>query len=142
MIHGSSLFSSLFDRLKQGHWPVFFISLLAAVMNLFLPIILVRLLSTEDIGTYKIFFLYAQSIIFISLAGGPLYSVYYFVGKKLGSNRYLEQAWILNFAISLFCALLGFIFIEQISVLISMSEKKHHAAAIIGHNFSSRWFLR
>lgn len=113
----------LFDRLKQGHWPVFFISLLAAVMNLFLPIILVRLLSTEDIGTYKIFFLYAQSIIFISLAGGPLYSVYYFVGKKVGSNRYLEQAWILNFAISLFCALLGFIFIEQISNLISMSEK-------------------
>lgn len=113
----------IFNRLKSGHWPVFLISLLSAIMNLFLPIVLVRMLSTEDIGIYKIFFLYAQSIIFISLAGGPLYSVYYYVGKKKDSNLFLEQAWILNFAISTFCALIGFIFIKQISHLISMSEK-------------------
>jgi O-antigen/teichoic acid export membrane protein len=111
------------NKLKAGHWPVFFISLTAAIMNLFLPIVLVRLLSPEDIGIYKLFFLYAQSIIFISLAGGPLYSVYYFIGKKHDSNKYLEQAWILNFAISTLCALIGFIFLKQISHLISMSEK-------------------
>lgn len=111
------------DKLKIGHWPVFFISLLSAIMNLFLPIILVRLIGPEDIGLYKLFFLYAQSIIFISLAGGPLYSVYYFVGKKINSNAYLEQAWILNFAVSLLCALIGFIFLTPISQLISMSEK-------------------
>ena len=73
------------DKLKVGHWPVFLISLLSAIMNLFLPIILVRLIGPEEVGVYKLFFLYAQSIIFISLAGGPLYSVYYFVGKKIDS---------------------------------------------------------
>ncbi|MBP9680339.1 MAG: oligosaccharide flippase family protein [Bacteriovorax sp.] len=111
------------NKLKVGHWPVFFISLLSALMNLFLPIILVRLISPEEMGLYKLFFLYAQSIIFISLAGGPLYSVYYFVGKKKDANQYLEQAWILNFAVSFICALIGFAFLKPISVFISMSEK-------------------
>ena len=111
------------NKLKVGHWPVFLISLLSAILNLFLPIILVRLISPEEIGIYKLFFLYAQSIIFISLAGGPLYSVYYLVGKKNDSNKYLEQAWILNFAVSTICALIGFIFLKQISLIISISEK-------------------
>lgn len=111
------------NSLKKGHWPIFFISLLSAIANLFLPMGLVRLLTPEEIGLYKIFFLYAQSIIYISLAGGPLYSVYYWIGKKENAYDYLGQAWILNTVLSLGCALIGFIFITPISHYISIPEK-------------------
>lgn len=111
------------SSLKKGHWPIFFISLLSAVANLLLPMGLVRLLSPEEIGLYKVFFLYAQSIIFISLAGGPLYSVYYWVGKKEYTNEYLSQAWLLNSILSISCALIGLIFLPQISSYTSIPEK-------------------
>jgi|GEM_PF-2252067 len=111
------------QSLKKGHWPIFLISLLSALTNLILPMGLVRLLSAEDIGHYKIFFLYAQSIIFISLAGGPLYSVYYWIGKKENANEYLGQAWLLNALLSVGCAILGFIFITPISNYINIPEK-------------------
>lgn len=82
------------SALKKGHWPIFFISLLSAIANLLLPMGLVRLLNPVDIGLYKVFFLYAQSIIFISLAGGPLYSVYYWIGKKnIPMNIYLKLGY-------------------------------------------------
>ena len=112
------------DKLKNGHWPVFLISLVSAITNLFLPVILVRILTPEDIGVYKIFFLYAQSITFLSLAGGPLYSVYYWVGKKENHAHYLEQAWILSFILSLVSALIGLIFTGKISHLIAITEKQ------------------
>lgn len=111
------------SSLKKGHWPIFFISLLSAVANLLLPMGLVRLLSPEDIGLYKVFFLYAQSIIFISLAGGPLYSVYYWIGKKENSSEYLSQAWLLNSILSICCAIVGLIFLPQIANYTSIPEK-------------------
>jgi O-antigen/teichoic acid export membrane protein len=112
-----------FKTLRNGHWPIFFISLMSAIANLFLPMALVRLLSPEEIGLYKLFFLYAQSIIYISLAGGPLYSVYYWIGKKENADKYLGQAWLLNTLLSLGCAILGLIFITPISHYISIPEK-------------------
>ena len=110
------------QKLKSGHWPVFLISMVSAVTNLFLPVILVRILDPIDIGTYKIFFLYAQSITFLSLSAGPLYSVYYWVGKKQNAERFIESAWILSFSLSFVSALLGIIFSRQLSHLISISE--------------------
>lgn len=109
-------------KLKDGHWPVFLTSMLSALTNLFLPAFLVRILTPEDIGVYKIFFLYAQSITFLSLAGGPLYSVYYWIGKKENNLLYLEHAWLLSFILSCLSALLGLIFSYQISHLISITE--------------------
>ena len=114
---------NIISKFKQDHWPVFLVSLLSAIVNLFLPIILVRLLTPADIGLYKVFFLYAQSIVFITLAGGPLYSVYYFVGKKENTDQYLSHAWILNFGISAFFTLIGFIFINPISAHLLLSKE-------------------
>ncbi len=110
--------------LKHGHWPVFLVSILSALTNLFLPIVLVRLLNPHDIGLYKIFFLYAHSITYLSLAGGPLYSVYYWIGKKENHNEYIEQAWILSFMLSLISALIGLLFSLQIAHLIALSTEQ------------------
>lgn len=109
-------------KLKAGHWPVFFISMISAITNLFLPVALVRILDPIDIGIYKIFFLYAQSITFLSLTGGPLYSVYYWIGKKEDSLRYVEHAWILSFALSVASAIVGLAFSVPLSNVIAISE--------------------
>lgn len=108
------------QSLKEGHWPIFLISLLSAITNLLLPTALVRLLTPEEIGFYKIFFLYAQSIIFICLAGGPLYSVYYWIGKKESAKKYLGHAWLITLSLSLIFALLGFALIIPISKYLSL----------------------
>lgn len=110
------------NKLRAGHWPVFLISMVSAITNLFLPVVLVRILDPKDIGIYKIFFLYAQSITFLSLTGGPLYSVYFWIGKKENSLRYAEHAWILSFGLSIICAAIGLIFSLQLSRLIAITE--------------------
>lgn len=113
---------SFIQKMKAGHWPVFLISMLSAITNLFLPVVLVRILDPQDIGIYKIFFLYVQSITFLSLTGGPLYSVYYWIGKKDQALRYVEHAWILSFSLSFITAMIGLIFSSQLSNMISISE--------------------
>ncbi len=109
-------------KLKAGHWPVFIISMISAITNLFLPVALVRILDPVEIGIYKIFFLYAQSITFLSLTGGPLYSVYYWIGKKDQSIRYVEHAWILSFLLSVVSAIVGLAFSVPLSKVIAISE--------------------
>lgn len=110
--------------LQNGHWPVFLISIISSLTNLFLPIVLVRIISPAQVGIYKIFFLYAHSITFLSLAGSPLYSVYYWIGKKENSREFIDQAWLLSFLLSLFSALTGLFFSLQISHLIALSREQ------------------
>lgn len=97
----------MLEKLKSGHLPIFLISNIAAVTNLLLPIVLVRLLSPSDIGLYKIFFLYSQALLFIIMSGGPLYSVYYWIGKKTDSAAYLQQSWLLTNIIGLLTLIIG-----------------------------------
>lgn len=111
----------LISKLKQGHWPVFLMSMVSAIVNLFLPTVLVRILPPEQIGVYKIFFLYVQSMTFLSMAGGPLYSVYYWIGKKEQSNDYVDHAWKLCIALGVLSASIGLIFSYQISKFISLN---------------------
>lgn len=97
----------MLHKLKEGHWPIFLLSSFSSVANLFLPIILTRLLSPEDIGTYKVFFLYLTLLPFLFLTGGPLHSVYYWVGKKEDKNDYLSAAFQLTTILSILILVIG-----------------------------------
>lgn len=110
-------------RFKEGHWPIFFMSILASLVNLVLPIVLVRMLEPAQIGLYKIFFLYVQVVTFLSMSGGPLYSVYYWIGKKeLEGRDYLKQSWLLSLILSLLVVIIGFIFVTPLANKIELSE--------------------
>lgn len=94
------MFSSI-KRLSQDHWPVFLLSNFSSVINLILPIILVRLLSPEDMGLYKTFFLYFSLIPFLTMAGGPVNSIYYWIGKKESErDDYVKSTWIATLLLS------------------------------------------
>lgn len=61
-----------------------------------MPIILVRLLAPEAMGLYKTFFLYIMFLPFLCLAGGPVNSVFYWVGQESNERQGLIQAswWV------------------------------------------------
>ena len=98
----------MIHKLKSGPWPVFLLSSLSSIGNLFLPIILVRLLSPEDIGIYKIFFLHMAAIPFLFMSGGPMHSVFYWVGRgKEERGRYLNATWALTLFLSVMVLVVG-----------------------------------
>jgi len=107
-------------KFTSDHWPVFVAGIVSSFINLFLPTILVRILPPEDIGIYKIFFLYIHSFTFLSLAGAPLYSVFYFIGKDNGRS-YVDHAWKSSILLSIMALILGLIFSPFIAAKISLT---------------------
>jgi len=98
----------MLSKLKQGHWPLFLLSSFSSFANLLLPIILVRLLTPDSMGVYKIFFLYLSILPFLFLTGGPANSVYYWVGKPAGDReRYIQSCWSLTTLLSIMILVIG-----------------------------------
>ncbi|MBC98394.1 MAG: hypothetical protein CME63_11630 [Halobacteriovoraceae bacterium] len=120
-------FAPFFTKLKMkfssGHWPVFVAGIISSFINLFLPTLLVRMLTPEDIGIYKIYFLYIHSFTFLSLAGAPLYSVFYYIGKKEG-KEYIDHAWKMATLLSLVALAIGILFSSTISERINLTQQQ------------------
>jgi len=113
---------NILNKLKEGHWPIFLLSSMSAMANLFLPIILVRLISPEQMGLYKIFFLYLSMIPFLFLVGGPINSVYYWVGKdKEERMLYIQSCFQLSVLLSIPIILIGLSFGFLFSEYLKMS---------------------
>lgn len=101
---------SQLKKLKQGHWPIFLLSNISSIVNMILPIVLVRLFSPSDMGLYKTFFLYLSLIPFITMAGGPLNAIYYWMGKnELDRHEYLKSTWMATTLLSAFIFIAGLI---------------------------------
>jgi len=97
------------SKLRQGHWPLFLLSSFSSFANLFLPIILVRIITPSDMGVYKIFFLHLSILPFLFLTGGPANSVYYWIGKeKETRHEYIQACWTLTTLLSGLILIIGF----------------------------------
>lgn len=106
----------MLNKIREGHWPIFFLSSFSSIANLFLPIVLTRILLPSEIGLYKIFFLHFAAIPFIFMTGGPLNSVYYWVGKPANQrNAYIQQSFLLSLFLSLLILIIGFPFVSTLS---------------------------
>ncbi len=115
---------NLISKLKEGHWPIFLLSSMSSMANLFLPIILVRLISPEQMGIYKIFFLYLSMIPFLFLVGGPVNSVYYWVGKDESQRMpFIQSCFQLSIILSIPILLIGLSFGSFISDYLKMSHE-------------------
>lgn len=95
-------------RLLQDHWPIFLLSNISSLTNLLLPLVLVRILNPSEIGVYKTFFLYLTVLPFLALAGGPVHSVYYWIGlEEKESDQYIKTSWLVTVFLSSFILLIG-----------------------------------
>lgn len=69
------------EKQSPSHWPISVLTSLAALVNMALPLVLVRILTPEEVGGFKIFFLYATIVPPFSLASGLVNGLYYWAGK-------------------------------------------------------------
>lgn len=74
-------------------WFLFLSTTLASLVNLVLPLVLVRILTPTEVGEYKIFFLYLQSVPALFFASGILTGVPYWSTRKENGKVYLQQAF-------------------------------------------------
>lgn len=118
-------------KFSSDHWPVFVAGMLSSFINLFLPIVLVRILPPKEIGIYKIFFLYIHSFTFLSLAGAPLYSIFYFIGKD-DAKRFIDSAWKSSILLSVLTLTLGLIFTPQIAQKINLTHNQIYLLLMTG----------
>lgn len=93
----------IFKKLSHNHWPIFIVGNINSLLNLFLPLFLVRIFSPEEMGLYKIFFLYVSLIPFFTMTSGLLTSFYYWSGFKNEFHNYSNSVWHLCFKYSLYC---------------------------------------
>lgn len=90
-------------------WFLFLSTTLASLVNLFLPLILVRILSPQEVGEYKIFFLYLQSVPMLFFSSGILSGVPFWSGRKENGQIYLRQAFSIILLIIFLFLILGLI---------------------------------
>lgn len=86
---------------SSSHWPIFLTGNFNSLLNLFLPLILVRLYGPQEMGIYKIFFLYVSLIPFFTMTAGFLTSVYYWVGDKRHLSENTNAVWQITLTLSL-----------------------------------------
>jgi O-antigen/teichoic acid export membrane protein/glycosyltransferase involved in cell wall biosynthesis len=70
----------------ESHWPLTILLGLSSLFNLFLPLILVRLLSPDQVGLYKIFFLYSMTGPWLLFSSGFAKGLYFW-GGHWGTDR-------------------------------------------------------
>lgn len=66
----------------RSHWPISILSTLASVVNTLLPLILVRIISAEEVGIFKVFFLYLAIMPAFSLTTGLFSGLAYWAGQE------------------------------------------------------------
>lgn len=70
----------------------FSLQTLTSLINLFIPIFLVRIVSSEDVGEFRIFFFYLQAIPLLSLSSGIISSLPSWNNRKDQAKIYFEQS--------------------------------------------------
>src|SRR5690606_30006235 len=101
----------------------FLLNSFSSLGNMFLPLILVRLLSLEDVGYYKIFYLYLMALPFLFMAGGPTHSVFFWVGQKdSDKTNALNATWIWTILLSLLILCVGYPLREFIALKLGLPQ--------------------
>jgi O-antigen/teichoic acid export membrane protein/glycosyltransferase involved in cell wall biosynthesis len=101
-----------------SHWPITATNGAAALLNLFLPLALVRILSPEQVGRYKVFSLYVMLSPGLFLVAGLTNGLYHWVGKYPATKQEVRQSWTWLVGLGLaFCAA-GMLLSGRLSTLV------------------------
>ncbi len=108
---------------EGSHWPISVLFSLSSSINIFIPLIMVRIFPPEEVGSYKIFFLYVMIAPVVFGSEGLRNGFSYFAGKRDDWSRYFQTTGtcILLIAIAASFALL--------SVQSTLSSNLHFSSA-------------
>src|SRR5690606_8656245 len=82
-------------------WPLSILSAVSSLINLALPIAMSRLLPAEEIGQFKIFFLYLMSAPGLAMSVGISNGIFYWSAQKDKGPDLLKNAWSLLLVLSI-----------------------------------------
>lgn len=105
-------------------WFLFLSTTLASLVNLILPLVLVRILSPQQVGEYKIFFLYLQSVPSLFFASGIMSGIPIWSTRKENGKVYLQQAFsilILIIFLFMFLGLISFYPLKALGITSSFA---------------------
>lgn len=84
---GLSNLNYMKTKRPESHWSLTLLMGISSLFNLFLPLVLVRVLPPEQVGLYKLFFLYSMSAPWIVLASGFAKGLYFWGGHWQGNKE-------------------------------------------------------
>ncbi|MCB0352891.1 MAG: glycosyltransferase [Bdellovibrionales bacterium] len=70
-----------------SHWPLTLLGGMSSLLNLFLPVVLVRVFTPADVGVFKIFFLYLALVPEVFLGSGLLSGIALWSGRGNAGKR-------------------------------------------------------
>lgn len=85
----------LIDKIKRPHIILFLTGIICSSINFIMPMFLTRILNMNQYGLYKAFFTYASFMPFLSLGGGPVNSLYYWLNKNDDSTSQVQSNYML-----------------------------------------------
>ncbi len=91
----------------SSHWPISLCNGAAALFTLSLPLALVRVIPPDQVGRYKLFFLYVMISPGLFLVGGLSNGLYHWAGKYPQTKQEIRQSWTWLWALTLSLSLLG-----------------------------------
>ncbi|MBI3557898.1 MAG: lipopolysaccharide biosynthesis protein, partial [Deltaproteobacteria bacterium] len=84
----------------KSHWPLSLLGGGVSLLNMFLPMILVRTLAPEAIGHYKIFFLYLMVMPLLFMSAGITNGLSYCVGYDEKKTAAFRNSWTILLVIA------------------------------------------
>lgn len=75
------------------HWPISLTNGAGSLVNMLVPLALVRLLSPDDVGRYKLFFLYITLGPGLLLTSGLTNGLYHWAGRYPESRLEIRRSW-------------------------------------------------
>jgi O-antigen/teichoic acid export membrane protein/glycosyltransferase involved in cell wall biosynthesis len=107
----------------SSHWPISISNGAAALFNLFLPLALVRVISPDEVGRYKVFFLYVMMSPGLFLVGGLSNGLYHWAGRYPDTKLEVRQSWTWLFLITILISAMGLALIPTLAPLLKMSHE-------------------
>lgn len=106
----------------RSHWPLSVLSTITAIVNMALPLGLVRLLSQEQVGQFKLFFLYLMILPVLSLTSGLRSGLPYWVGQKEARDSAIRASSFIVVVSAFIYVALCMLFEPQLKGLLGWKE--------------------
>lgn len=117
------------SKIIIGHWPISILNGIVALISLAIPIYMSRVVPTEEIGKYKIIFLYLTMVPSLTFSTGIESGLYYWTGQMHNAREKVRGAWSMAFIQSFLFFLIIMIFSPIIRAWLHWSWEQYIAFA-------------
>lgn len=117
-------------RTSRSHSPLVALSMIPSALGILLPLILARLLTPAEIGTFKIFFLYLGVAPALFLTSGLRNGIAYWAGQDVKRSSAIETSSMLILLLAATGTMLTLTLTNRISSTFSVADREVHLFAI------------